>query len=687
MADPLSIIAGTVGIIDVCVRLVEFLHDVKKSVANVNAEIQALLDEVESLKGINESIASSYSDWRQTAKGPPATAARIESYWKKLDVSLQGCTKIISKLEAVLRDIHRGSGSKTTSALETFSKEKRRRSKNDDLRRLRDQLASYQRGLHILLQMILFETQGLASKSVESLVNEVKELRKLLASQVSSLHSSPPAPPYSDSEDLTDTFATDQLQQLGDSIFSAANLLATASGNKHFDVPQPLSSLYTGRQSLLGELKHIFFPLKSDLSQRQKRFVINGIGGSGKTQFCSKFAAENRELYWGVFWLDARSSEGLQQTFSVIAKIAEIEPNETAVLYWLSNLGERWLLIIDNADDPQLDVSRLFPKGDRGHILVTTRNPLCTTHGNIGPKYFEFEGLDEVDASELLLKAADQTPDPSSCIIAKRISKALGFLALAITNAGAAIRSHLCTFKNYLATYKEYWERVRRDRLPPSVTPGETSQSDYMKIWASFELSYAKIEAQNTQSSNDAIQLLKVLAFFYCENIRVDILLKAVTNLKLEQDQAGNEDVRQKNLHQSVELPKQSWSQTCWNTWRTANLLLLGCLFQERGPCLLPHFLWESRDRGVLDEFRLRAAFRQLVSTSLVIHKKSNDSYSLHPLISEWARERPEAALSEHDFLSQQYLRARSASMIIAASILLPPLGETEDDEGEPVKF
>jgi hypothetical protein len=86
------------------------------------------------------------------------------------------------------------------------------------------------------------------------------------------------------------------LKQLRDSVDSVATAVSVASPNKHFDIPQPVSSFYTGRKSYLEKLRDIFaIPDTPGLAQRQLRFVIHGIGGSGKTQFCSKFAENNRE--------------------------------------------------------------------------------------------------------------------------------------------------------------------------------------------------------------------------------------------------------------------------------------------------------------------------------------------------------------------------------------------------------
>jgi hypothetical protein len=71
---------------------------------------------------------------------------------------------------------------------------------------------------------------------------------------------------------------------------------ASLSYNKHFETPQPVSSTYTGREYFLKELKRMIIDESHGFpGGRQRRFVIHGMGGSGKTQLCSKCAEDNRE--------------------------------------------------------------------------------------------------------------------------------------------------------------------------------------------------------------------------------------------------------------------------------------------------------------------------------------------------------------------------------------------------------
>ena len=153
----------------------------------------------------------------------------------------------------------------------------------------------------------------------------------------------------------------------------------------------------------------------------------------------------------------------MQQTFVNIAVKARAAANYRAALHWLSNQDKRWLLIIDNADDPAIDLHDYFPKGGKGYILITTRNPSLHALGNVSPGHLEFKGLLPSDARTLLFKTSGH---PLSLadeleIAAGKILDTLGYLALAITVAGSAIREGFCRFQDYLT----YLEEMSRERL------------------------------------------------------------------------------------------------------------------------------------------------------------------------------------------------------------------------------
>jgi hypothetical protein len=272
--------------------------------------------------------------------------------------------------------------------------------------------------------------------------------------------------------------------------------------------------------------------------------------------------------------------------------------------------------------------------------------------------------MENDDASTLLLRAADQPQpwdaDSSSC--AAKITRQLGFLALALTQAGAAIRNGLCTLRDYLRFYDKNWERIRRTHSP-SIESGDGTD-DYMSAYTTYEVSYRGIEEKGTEASKDAIQLLKMFSFLYFENIRADILTKAAQNRQIEEN-------HQEAIKEEEAKKPRSWPQT-FNTMRLA---IFSFVMRNRGPSALPYLIRDARDSGFFDEVRLSYALRELVQMCLITHNKLNNSYSMHPLVHKWARERPEMTTSEQCVWSQ------AAATTLGHSILLPPLGDAEADE------
>ena len=78
-------------------------------------------------------------------------------------------------------------------------------------------------------------------------------------------------------------------------------MVQLASSNKHFDIPQAVSSIFTGRESQLEELRAAFLnPLSDGKDRMQRRFVISGLGGSGKTQWLVPFRVVHSALNLGI---------------------------------------------------------------------------------------------------------------------------------------------------------------------------------------------------------------------------------------------------------------------------------------------------------------------------------------------------------------------------------------------------
>ena len=73
---------------------------------------------------------------------------------------------------------------------------------------------------------------------------------------------------------------------------------ATTFRNKHYRVPYTASNIFTGRKDVSQRLEKSFLSKSAKInSPVQKRFVLYGLGGQGKTQFCLKFIQDYRQRY------------------------------------------------------------------------------------------------------------------------------------------------------------------------------------------------------------------------------------------------------------------------------------------------------------------------------------------------------------------------------------------------------
>ena len=130
--------------------------------------------------------------------------------------------------------------------------------------------------------------------------------------------------------------------------------------------------------------------------------------------------------------MDASSEDRIQQCFKQIARLLQVDENIDSVKRSLANSLQSWLLVFDNADDPNLKLDPYLPTGNRGDIIITSRNPQCRNYNTVG--YLEIGRLSVEDALSLLSQivySEIQVP-PTAAEKGKKVVDALGRLALAI---------------------------------------------------------------------------------------------------------------------------------------------------------------------------------------------------------------------------------------------------------------
>ncbi|RYP60832.1 hypothetical protein DL770_009910 [Monosporascus sp. CRB-9-2] len=383
---------------------------------------------------------------------------------------------------------------------------------------------------------------------------------------------------------------------LGTIATEIARALELESNNVHWLVPRSVNPMFTGRRDVVEKIKKAIIP---STYHGQKRFVLTGLGGQGKSEVCLKVADELREKFWGVFWVDVSSDSSAKAGFSTIAKMLASRGTESDdPLRLLSNIDPKrhWLLILDNADDPEVDYQQYCPSGTRGAVLITSRNPECQTHATVG--YEELGSLDQGDCIRLLLHPIGLSPEPQAVNpAAEKVINILGLHTLAILQAGSYIAQGGCSLSNYPAVFQRQRERLLKFNLTQA-------QSRYRNVYATLEASAQTLDTPESESAQDSLCLLQILSQFHYENVPLDLLQDAWNGAQEARDN-----------------PEDDEDIDHLTSWHVSQL---------------PEFL--ESDSHVWDPFRMSGALNRLESLALV--KKGNTkggwTVSMHSLAHAW---------------------------------------------------
>jgi tetratricopeptide (TPR) repeat protein len=162
--------------------------------------------------------------------------------------------------------------------------------------------------------------------------------------------------------------------------------------------------------------------------------AITGLGGVGKSQLAARYVHEHADDYDVVAWIRAEDG-GIADLSELAAElglpVAQLTPAQRAggAVCWLSGCGERWLLVLDNVAGPE-QLYDCCPSSGNGRVIVTTRDRAIA---QFGPA-LAVDVFDEPTAVAYLLARAERREDRDGAI---RLARALGFLPLALSHAGA----------------------------------------------------------------------------------------------------------------------------------------------------------------------------------------------------------------------------------------------------------
>ncbi|MEU6138847.1 FxSxx-COOH system tetratricopeptide repeat protein [Streptomyces sp. NPDC047081] len=302
-------------------------------------------------------------------------------------------------------------------------------------------------------------------------------------------------------------------------------------GNRPKTSNVPLrNTTFTGRNLILNQIRD---QLGDGSAAEVRPQALFGLGGVGKTQVALEYVHRFQADYDLVWWTSA------EHTDTVVASLAElavrigatdddeedmVQAGQEAVRR-LSR-GEptpRWLLVFDNADDPD-DLLPHLPKRGGGHVLITSRNQAWATRQKTAQPIDVFQREESVE--HLTRRAKGLAPDE-----ADQVAHALGDLPLAVEQAAAWLAETATPVEEYLRQLEEQTTSVL-DLNQPVDYP--------MTVAATWNVSIARLR----ERSPAAARLLEVCAFLAPEPISNTLLYsKAMIDALRPEDPALQESL------------------------------------------------------------------------------------------------------------------------------------------------
>jgi hypothetical protein len=314
---------------------------------------------------------------------------------------------------------------------------------------------------------------------------------------------------------------------------SAATTITSSTGplapaSTLWNVPFARNPFFTGRDAILTDLH-------STLTSTQRAAItqpqaISGLGGIGKTQAAIEYAYRYQDDYQAVLWVRSSTHEELITDLVAIATLLHLPEQDVSDQSTIVNTVKRWfethskwLLIFDNADE--LDLLRAFlPRGNRGHILLTTRAQSMSGLAHKVP----VARMEPAEGALLLLRRAgliahDATVEDATETDRTRavtLVQELDGLPLALDQAGAYIEETRSSLSGYLNLYQAQrakllaWRGGRAFEHPAPVT-------------TTWSLSFEKVEAANPAAS----ELLRLCAYLSADSIPEEIIIQGAEDL------------------------------------------------------------------------------------------------------------------------------------------------------------
>lgn len=285
----------------------------------------------------------------------------------------------------------------------------------------------------------------------------------------------------------------------------------------------PRNKNFTGREELLEKLHSGMTAGTTGqvtvvLPQLLPR-ALHGLGGVGKTQMAVEYAYRYGNEYDLVWWISADQRVLIRSSLAALAPHLDLPSAAAIGVEDAANAAldalrrgkpyERWLLVFDNADEPE-EIRDVIPDGP-GHVLITSRNHRWEDVVEAVP----VDVFTRAESVAFLHKRVRKAIAPED---AERLAEQLGDLPLALEQAGALQAETGMPVDEYIELLHEHTSQLLNEGKP----------SEYpISMTAAWNLSVSRL----SQRRPEAIDLLRCCAFFGPEPIPRDVFSQRVSGL------------------------------------------------------------------------------------------------------------------------------------------------------------
>ncbi|GAA1232991.1 tetratricopeptide repeat protein [Kitasatospora nipponensis] len=267
--------------------------------------------------------------------------------------------------------------------------------------------------------------------------------------------------------------------------------------------------------------------------------VVHGMGGTGKTSLAHWLFAEATRRGQVGLWVTASDRLSLRaamlavaadrgaQAGEVLAAFAGHRAAADLVWQYLDRSPQRWLLVMDNADDPELLAEGGWLRSSAaGTVLVTSRRAVAalwrtaTTH--------PLGALPLEDAAQVL---CDLAPESGTLDQARAVARSLGCLPLALDLAGSYL-AHQILESWTMADYHDHLQDDATALIDQGAQLSQGPAEDRQLVSRTWQITLDSLSAQGLP---EATTLLRLLSCWSADPLPLSVLASGAAAAGLDQ--------------------------------------------------------------------------------------------------------------------------------------------------------